>query len=114
MKFKDMYVGQKVKVRKWEDMASDPDSKLIDDGRVIISADPNEFAMFFSDDKFLCGEIVTVRLLRDMTDGDNRTGYVFIDEIDGLMSRAWAGWMFEPVDIRVKVEADVFLKCLML
>ena len=73
-----MYVGQKVRVRSWEDMASDPDLKLIDNGRAIISASLDEFGMFFISDKFWCGTIVTVRSLRDMTNDNNRTGYVFL------------------------------------
>lgn len=114
MKFEDMYVGQKVMVRSWEDMVSDPDLKLIDNGRAIISASPDEFGMFFISDKFWCGTIVTVRSLRDMANDNNRTGYVLIDETDKLGSRALANWMFEPADVKVKVESDVFLSCLML
>lgn len=114
MKFEDMYVGQKVRVRSWEDMVSDPDLKLLDDGRVIISTSPDEFAMFLSDNKPECGTIVTVRSLWNNSIGNDRTGYIVTDADDRLVSRAWASWMFEPVDIEAKIESGVFLSCLLL
>lgn len=112
MKFKDMYVGQKVRVRDWGDMMSDPDLVLINGGQAIISTSPYELGIFFSNDKSWCGTVATVCSLRDMTDGNNRTGYVFIDKTDGIVSRVWTDWMFEPVEY--KVDSDVFLSCLML
>lgn len=112
MKFKNMYVGQKVRVRNWEDMVSDSDLKLIEDDQVIVSKSPYEFAMFFSDNKSQCGTTVTVCSLVSTFDGSDRTGYVVTDVDDKFTYRAWASWMFEPVEY--KVDSDVFLSCLLL
>lgn len=34
--------------------------------------------------------------------------FFFINETDKLGSRALADWMFEPADVKVKVESGVF------
>ena len=49
MKLEDMYVGQKVRVRSWEDMMSDPDLFSVDTGSGMAILSKNDRGIFEGD-----------------------------------------------------------------
>ena len=116
MKFEDMYVGQKVRVRSWEDIMSDPNLKQAQylGEPVIVHVDPDDRGIFFNSEKHYCGAAMTVDLLAgEMADGmDSRR--VLVSRGDEYTSCLFPPWIFEPIDIEVKIESDVFLSCLLL
>ena len=92
MKLEDMYVGQKVRVRSWEDMMSDPDLFSVDTGSGTAILSKNDRGIFEGDKTRYCGKIVTVRSLTVLING------IQIEH----------SWMFEPIES--KVDSDVFFE----
>lgn len=117
MKFEDMYVGQKVRVRSWEDMVSDPSlitGELLNGTTLISSINPDEFGMFFKNEESWCGAIVTIRSLSPNVTCKG-TGCVLVKDGDEDIPFLWPSWVFEqPIDAKVEIDSDVFLSCLML
>ena len=113
MKFEDMYVGQKVKVRSLGDMVSDPDltCRLDKSFKVatIRSNDSTTHLNLIRKTMRYCGAVVTVFSLMENPALANRK-HVYIEEDNQYYP--WESWMFEPVEY--KVDSDVFLSCLML
>lgn len=107
MKLEDMYVGQKVRVRSWEDMMSDPDLFSVDtsSGTAILSK--NGHGIFEVDKARFCGKIMTVRSLTLLINGI-QTEHIRIEERGKLRFAAWASWMFEPIES--KVDSDVLFE----
>ena len=107
MKLEDMYVGQEVRVRSWEDMMSDPDLFSVDtsSGTAILSK--NGRGVFEGDKTRYCGKIVTVRSLTLLINGI-QTEHIRIEERGKLRFAAWASWMFEPIES--KVDSDVLFE----
>lgn len=107
MKLEDMYVGQKVRVRSWEDMMSDPDLFSVDtsSGTAILSK--NDRGIFEVDKTRYCGKIVIVRSLTLLINGI-QIEHIRIEERSELRFTAWASWMFEPIES--KVDSDVLFE----
>ena len=107
MKLEDMYVGQKVRVRSWEDMMSDPDLFSVDTGSGMAILSKNGRGIFEGDKTRYCGKIVTVRSLTVLINGI-QIEHICIEERGKLRFVAWASWMFEPIES--KVDSDVFFE----
>ena len=107
MKLEDMYVGQKVRVRSWEDMMSDPDLFSVDTGSGTAILSKNDRGIFEGDKTHYCGKIVTVRSLTSLINGI-QIEHIRIEERGKLRFTAWASWMFEPIES--KVDSDVFFE----
>lgn len=113
MKFEEMYIGQKIRVRTLDDMVSDPDLtyRLDKSFKVatIRSKDNTTHLSLIRKTMRYCGTAVTVFSLTENLAPTQRR-HVYIEEDNQYYP--WEPWMFEPIES--KVDSDVFLNCLML
>ena len=115
MRFEDMYIGQKVRVRSLDDMVSDPNLTYRLDKSfkvaIIRSKDSTTHLNLIRKTMRYCGAVVTVFSLTE-NHGATQWKHVYIEEDNQY--HPWESWMFEPIDAEVEIDSDVFLSCLML
>lgn len=106
----DIVIGQKFRVREWDELISIPNTYTESLGRGLKHReDPGVFDI--RHEKY-CGKILTVRAVtqRHHSWDDSLTRFM-AEESEGTL---WFPWMVELIDDTCSVDENLFLSCLLL